>query len=215
LNHLFGRVVHQTFVLFLLSSLAACVDASPAREPIVGMPCEGCELVFEGLPEKLGSNARIAPASEPGEPMTLRGRVLGPEGKPRGDVIVYAYQTDARGIYPSAATRHGKLRGWAQTDREGRYAFETIRPGSYPNSNNPAHIHMHVIERGCGTYYIEDVHFTDDPLLTAEARGMVSSGRGGSGIGTPVKKDGRWAIERDITLGLNVPGYSGCGEIRR
>ncbi len=25
---------------------------------------------------------------------------------------------------------------------DGRFTFETIRPGSYPNSNNPPHVHF-------------------------------------------------------------------------
>ena len=110
-----------------------------AQEPIVGLPCEGCEAVFQGLPSALGSTARIARAGEPGTPKTITGRVLGPDSRPRSGVVVYAYQTNARGLYPTAARaagaasrRHGLLRGWARTDAQGRYAFDTIRPAGYP-----------------------------------------------------------------------------------
>ena len=29
-----------------------------------------------------------------------------------------------------------------RADGDGRFTFETIRPGSYPNSNNPPHVHF-------------------------------------------------------------------------
>ena len=40
-----------------------------ADEPVIGGPCEGCELVFVGKPEELAPETRIAAADEPGEPM--------------------------------------------------------------------------------------------------------------------------------------------------
>ncbi|MFN7979356.1 MAG: hypothetical protein U0P30_14565 [Vicinamibacterales bacterium] len=193
-----------------------------AREPIVGLPCEGCEAVFEGRPSTLSSTSRIAPAGEPGQAMTLTGRVLDRDGRPRPGVVVYAYHTDAGGLYPRPATsvgaagdRHGRLRGFAVSGADGRYTFQTIRPAAYPTREAPAHIHMHVIEPGCGTYYVDDVMFTDDPLLTPDARIRYSNGRAGSGIVTPVREGGAWTATRDILLGRGVPGYPVCGAGRR
>ncbi len=208
-----------------LAIAATEIGALPGRPlafwmtPVVGMPCEGCEAVFVGMPKKLESAARIAPPGEAGEAMLITGRVLDAAGKPRANVIVYAYHTDASGIYPppaqslgAAADRHGRLRGWAVTDRGGRYSFTTIRPASYPGRRIPAHVHMHVIEPGCATYYIDEIVFTDDPLLTPAERGQHQAHRAGSGITTP-RRDGAgkpWRVERDIRLGLNIPGHPGC-----
>lgn len=198
--------------------LAAVSAQTPAREPIVGLPCDGCEAVFQGLPAALTSTVRIAPAGEPGVPMTITGRVLGPDGTPRAGVVVYAYQTNAAGVYPAAAAapgdaarRHGALRAWVVSGADGRYTFETIRPGSYPARDTPEHVHMHVIERGCAAYYIDDVMFTDDPLLTPAVRRRQDGARAGSGIATPTRVEGRWHVTRDIRLGLNIPGYPPCG----
>jgi protocatechuate 3,4-dioxygenase beta subunit len=193
--------------------------ATMAEEPVVGGPCQGCDAVFAGQPAKLSSVARIAPAGEPGEPMIVSGRVTGADGQPRANIIVYAYQTDARGIYPKPARslgpwpdRHGRLRGWVNTDAEGRYTFETIRPGSYPSQSEPQHIHMHVIEPGCSTYFIDNVVFTDDELLPRSERRDDGKARGGSGITTPRRASASapWKVTRDIRLGLNVPGYQAC-----
>jgi protocatechuate 3,4-dioxygenase beta subunit len=208
----------STCMQLLIVALAAGLAVCPAAEPIVGSPCEGCEAVFEDMPQNPSSRARIAPANEAGEPMVITGRVIARDGKPRAGAIVYAYHTDAHGIYPkpenslgAAADRHGRLRGWARSDADGRYTFETIRPASYPTRNVPAHVHMHVIERSCATYYIDEIVFTDDPLLTPVERGRHEDGRGGSGVTSPTKDAaGVWKVVRDIQLGMNIPGYPGC-----
>lgn len=196
-------------VVFLLAAAGAFAD-----EPVVGLPCEGCEAVFAGAPDEPAVKARIAPLGEPGEPLVLTGLVTGADGKPRAGVIVYAYQTDAKGIYPRPEKslgrwpdRHGRLRGWALTDSHGRYTFETIRPGAYPGRTVPQHIHVHVIEPRCATYYIDEIRFTDDPLLE---RGAREDRRGGSGIVTPTRAAGVWHVTRDIRLGFNIPGHPGC-----
>jgi protocatechuate 3,4-dioxygenase beta subunit len=200
---------------------AACVEAQAVgarqQEPVIGGPCEGCEAVFVGLPDSSRWAARIAPADEPGEPMIIEGTVFDGDGQPAAGVIVYAYHTDASGVYPederlrgTEAFRHGRLRGWARTDSMGRYRFTTIRPASYPSGTNPAHVHMHVIEPGCCTYWIASIHFSDDPLLSDEEREEVEGGRGGDGLVTPGRDAADvWQVRRDIVLGRRVPGYEG------
>jgi protocatechuate 3,4-dioxygenase, beta subunit len=186
----------------LVAALAARTFAA-AREPVLGGPCEGCEWVFDDQPAKLSSRARIAPPDEPGVPMVIEGVVTRAGGAPAGGIIVYAYHTDATGIYPPAGNRHGRLRGWAVTDAQGRYRFDTIRPGAYPGRSIPQHVHMHVIEPGRGTYYIDELRFTDDPLITDANR--RTDERGGKGLVTPEKRGDGWYARRDIALGLNIP----------
>ena len=191
-----------------LAATAAVMVSAPAvaDEPVIGGPCEGCELVFVGMPDDLTSEERIAPPDEPGEPLRIEGVVIDDEGRPVPGIVVYAYHTDAEGIYPAGTTRHGRLRGWARTDTEGHYRFDTIRPAAYPGSSIPQHVHMHVIEPGRGTYWIDSLHFTDDPLL--EARHRDDDPRGGSGVVTPRRDAGGvWHVRRDIALGENVPRH--------
>lgn len=199
----------MTSIRSLLPLAASLLAASSvAQEPVIGGPCEGCEWVYVDMPEQIPSSARIAPVDEPGEPLTLEGTVYSTGGEPVRDVVVYAYQTNAAGIYPAGTTRHGRLRAWTRTDARGRYRFDTIRPGAYPGRDEPEHIHMHVIEPGIGTYYIDSVTFTDDPLLTPAIASRAGDARGGSGRSTPVRdEDGAWLVRRDIRLGSNVPGY--------
>ncbi len=212
--------------LALAFVLAAACDASAGRRddtnainrrvPVIGHPCEGCEAVFDGMPVAIPSHLKLAPVNEPGVPMRVSGRVLGGAGRVRAGVVIYAYQTDHAGIYPRLAQRlgretmrHGRLRGWVRSDAQGRYVIDTIRPGSYPGEDIAEHIHMHVIEPGCFTYYIDDLMFLDDPKLSAEER-RQSRGTGGNGFVMPVLVDGRWQAERDIVLGRGVPGHREC-----
>lgn len=205
--------------MLILVSILGCAKprdlADAHRVPIVGGPCEGCEAVFEGMPANLSETARIAAPNEPGEPLRIEGKVTHVDGTAAPGTIVYAYHTNDRGIYPKdeslrgqAAYQHGSLRGWARAGDDGRYQFETIRPAGYPTDSTPAHVHMHVIEPGRCTYYIDSIHFTDDPRLTPVHREAEDLGRGGSGIVTPSKDSGgTWRVQRDIILGAAISGY--------
>lgn len=198
--------------------LASAAGTAAQEEPVVGLPCEGCDAVFVGLPETVPSTSRIASPGEPGEPMRIEGTIMDRSGTPAPAVIIYAYHTDAQGVYPrterlqgTPAFRHGRLRGWARSDQNGRYAFETIRPASYPDTETPAHVHMHVIEPGRCTYYLDSIHFTDDPRAGEQESGQADEPRGGSGLVEPRRDaSGRWIVEREIVLGRGVPRYERC-----
>lgn len=208
-----------------LALLAACnapagnrsmVTQSNRPVPVIGNSCEGCEAIFDGIPADIPSQIRLAPSGEPGVPMRIFGRVLDGSGRARAGIVVYAYQTDHTGIYPRPrqrlgreAMRHGRLRGWVRSDAQGRYAIDTIRPGSYPGQDVAEHVHMHVLEPGCFTYFIDDLMFLDDPKLSAEER-QQAHGTGGNGFLRPAMVSGVWWVERDIVLGLGVPGYREC-----
>jgi protocatechuate 3,4-dioxygenase beta subunit len=114
------------------------------------------------------SSIVIAGPNEPGERLVVTGRVI--EGtKPVAGASVYVFQTDAKGLY--APGRSGpdaeldpRLHGALRTDAEGRYRYETIRPGSY--GGNAAHVHYVVVARGYKPR-IFDLWFQDDPILVA------------------------------------------------
>jgi protocatechuate 3,4-dioxygenase beta subunit len=102
------------------------------------------ERAQQQRPSALTSTGRIAPASEPGSPLIVRGQLLNVDGSPAAGAVVFAYQTDRGGLYDKRENgpHSWRLRGWVQTGADGRFTFETIRPGSYPNSNNPPHVHF-------------------------------------------------------------------------
>ncbi len=199
-------------VSFLICGLA-CAQPNSKIQRAVGGPCEDCDLMFAGMPSQLSWKAQLIREEELGQPLIISGTIYQVDGKtPARDVILYVYQTDNKGLYSSLpsqkhALRHGRLRGWMKTDERGRYEFKTIRPASYPDSNNPQHIHPIVKEPGLTEYWIDEFVFEDDPLLTQKARESLPN-RGGSGIVRLTKNDqGVWIGTHDIVLGLHVTGY--------
>lgn len=200
-------------VVILNNSCHAQRKQSPATR-LVGGGCDGCEGIYEGMPQLLSSQTEIASTAEPGERMEISGHIYQMDGKtPAPNVILYVYHTDAKGYYSPApdatniARRHGHLRGWLKTNESGEYKFTTIKPAPYPSGDNPAHIHPILKEPDKNEYYIDEYLFDDDPLLTRERRARLEN-RGGSGIIHLVKRtDGVWTGKRDIVLGLNIPDY--------
>ncbi len=168
--------------------------------------CEWCGA--QDAPAKVPlTTMTIADASEPGERLRITGTVYLRDGKtPAADVLVFAYQTNAAGVYPRRgdergnAKRHGYLRGWLRTDASGRYELLTIRPGVYPSRNEPAHIHMTISQPGHEEYWIDDIWFDGDALLTDRILARQKQ-RGGNGI-IKLERDasGTWQGVRDIVL---------------
>ena len=123
-------------------------------------------------PANAPSTGRLTPAGEPGPALSVSGVVVDPDGKPVAIASLYAFQTDAEGYYgvkPVSDNRNPRLKILLRTDAQGRWSFETIRPGSYPNSRAPGHIHFEVTAQGFATKIFEIV-FDGDPFITAEMR---------------------------------------------
>jgi protocatechuate 3,4-dioxygenase beta subunit len=189
----------------LLPGCARAGAVSPARPDLYH--CDGCEAALERSPTGLASSARMARSGDPGEPMILRGTVRHADSDtPAANVIVYAYQTNAAGLYADGSDesrqsrRHGRLRAWARTGGDGRYSFDTIKPAPYPDHTMPAHVHLMIAEPGRRPYYLDQVVFAGEFGVTPEYRARQEL-RGGSGI-TRLRRTGagQWLATRDIVL---------------
>jgi protocatechuate 3,4-dioxygenase beta subunit len=212
-----GKIMKLFSVLICFSLSLTCdpnIQQQNQNGKTVGGGCDGCEAIYEGMPKNLSRETTIADSKEPGEPLEISGTVYQADGKtPARDVILYVYQTDAKGHYSPApgatglTRRNGHLRGWMKTDERGQFKFHSVKPAPYPGRNIPAHIHPIIKEPDKNEYYIDEIRFDDDPLLTIEERAKEEK-RGGSGIIKLIKnQNGVWIGRRDIVLGLNIPNY--------
>ena len=123
-------------------------------------------------PANAPSTGRVTPTGEPGPALSVSGIVVDAGGKPVANASLYAYQTDAEGYYgvkPVSDSQNPRLKILLRTDSGGRWSFGTIRPGSYPNSRAPGHIHFEVTAQGFATKVFEIV-FEGDPFITAQMR---------------------------------------------
>ncbi len=205
--------------LLVFFSLQSCGQSSNPVQPQqtirVGGGCEGCEAIFESpvALNELGWQDTLADYNEAGPKLHITGTVYNADGHtPAPGVVLYVYHTDQNGIYPKRgdekgwAARHGYLRSWIKTDAQGRYAFHTLKPASYPQATEPAHIHIIVKEPNRNEYYMDDFVFDDDPFLNASHRQRLQN-KGGSGILKPSKQNGVLTAKRDIVLGKNIEDY--------
>lgn len=191
-----------------------------AGELKVGGPCEGCEAIYESPVSfaELNEVDTLPDFNEAGPKLVISGKIYKQDGKtPASNVILYIYHTDQAGNYSTKGNapdgyregwgkRHGYIRGWIKTDAEGSYTFYTLVPASYPNSNNPKHIHPTVKEPGKTEYWIDEFVFADDPLLPQSERERKNP-VGGNGVLKTTMKNGVLYATRDIILGLNVKDY--------
>ena len=172
--------------VLIASALLACGPAIAEGDPVFVRMWEEAQ---KDRPARIPVQGRIAPEGEPGQPMRIEGTAYLQDGRtPAAGMVIFAYQTDAQGLYHEKGARTWRLHGWAQTDRQGRFGFLTVRPGVYPNRSTPAHVHFTMDGKGLSRRWTGDLEFADDPLLTDVHRSR-SSAAGRFGSIRPVARD--------------------------
>lgn len=172
------------------------------------------------LPKNIHSKDTSPGWIQSGQKILLTGVVYQSGGKtPAPGVVLYYYQTNVEGRYihkpeekrsmppNEKGQTHGYIRGWVKTDSLGKYSIYTVRPGAYPARDFPAHVHVTIKEPNeIKEYYIDDFVFDDDKLLTSAYRKKMEN-RAGTGVVRLVQKGNLHIGERNIILGLNIPGH--------
>lgn len=204
------------FLLAIVISFSACSQIGITKK--IGGACEGCEAIHESpiAFEKLTSTVTLPDFNDAGPKIEISGIVYQRDGMtPAKDVVIYVYHTDQTGVYPTKGNetgwgkRHGYIRGWVKTDKNGFYQIYTLKPAAYPNRKDPAHIHITIKEPDKNEYYIDEYLFVDDPLLPKQRE---ANPRGGDGVVKLVDTEKNIShATRHIILGLNVPDYPYTG----
>ncbi len=159
---------------------------------------------FPPPPSDISHIASMVTENEPGERLIINGIVYAGDGRtPLPGFVLYLYQTDATGVYnkTDGSWQRPRIRGWVRTDSDGKYEIRTIKPGSYPGSRNPAHIHVIVKPADKDPDWIDEFLFDGDPFLSESDRKRVTE----EGAFSPVMKvtrdgDGTLRARRDIRI---------------
>jgi protocatechuate 3,4-dioxygenase beta subunit len=138
------------------------------------------EAGFRDLIKEYASSgkATIVTSTEPGEKITVKGLVVDKSGKPLKNYLIYFYHTMADGLYAENKNQPGKpfqgqtsiakLFLYVRTDLDGKFEFDTIKPGGYPGESFPAHIHVEIFGSDSNTIYSTELQFYDDPRMNKE-----------------------------------------------
>jgi protocatechuate 3,4-dioxygenase beta subunit len=135
-----------------------------------------------------------------GEPLVVVGTVHAHDCAPLAGATLTMYQTDANGEYgPGHGTDNMLccyLGGNVQTDAQGHFQVNTVRPAHYRGEANPppAHIHLEVSHPDAPILNSEIV-FADDELLPANAQSQ------GLIVTTPTGDADGWRAVAEIVMG--------------
>ena len=158
--------------LLTIVSRALCVSIAAASFTTVLSIVDVAAQSVHEAPANAPAAGRVAPAGEPGQPLTVSGVIVGPDGVPVPNASLYIYQTDHEGYYgvkPASDNRNPRLKLFLRSDARGAWSFETVKPGSYPNGRVPAHIHFEVSAAG-RTSRVFEIVFEGDPFITDDMR---------------------------------------------
>lgn len=149
-----------------------------APRAVIAAACKPTETNSLGpfYREQAPFRAALAAPSEPGEPLTITGRVLAGDGcTPLRDAIVDAWHANSRGEYYNVSADRNdepeqyRLRGRVKTNAKGEYRFETIMPGTYSmgSSMRPRHVHFIASHPGA-RQLVTQMYFAGDPNLATD-----------------------------------------------
>ena len=186
----------------------------PSPSQVIGGPFENGAFMYIDIPSDINAVDTSKAWGCGGQKILITGKIYASDGTtPAPNVVLYYYHTDTSGLYTAdedlnpEVSRHGSFRGWVKSDLKGNYSIFTVRPGSYPNRDFSAHIHLSIKEPDLAQeYYIDALVFDDDPLLTTEKLAQHKN-RGGSGILKLIPFYDIQIAKHDIMLGMNIPNY--------
>jgi protocatechuate 3,4-dioxygenase, alpha subunit len=117
-----------------------------------------------------------------GQRIAIAGRVLDGSGLPVTDAVLEIWQADADGSYASKHAPSSNVKpaftGWGRkaADSEGRFRFDTIKPGAVPGPDGKPmapHVTLWIVARGINIGLHTRIYFEDeaeanavDPVLT-------------------------------------------------
>jgi protocatechuate 3,4-dioxygenase alpha subunit len=127
-----------------------------------------------------GCNVLVGPRT-PGERIRIEGTVFDGAGQRVDDALVEIWQADARGRYHEDPDFSGF--GRCGTDSNGRFSFDTIKPGAPAGVHAAPHVDVIVFARGMLLHAFTRLYFSDDRLDEDSLLGTVDAARRGTLVG--------------------------------
>ena len=143
---------------------------------------------------------RLVQSGTEGRRIRIEGRVLDGDGLPVADALVEIWQANAHGRYhhpadTGTAALDPAFTGFGRsgTDDEGRYWFETVRPGRVPFDDHrlqASHIVVTVFARGLLNHAVTRLYFGDDPTIASDPiLALVPESRRATLLAQPTEPD--------------------------
>ena len=121
------------------------------------------------------SAEKLCSDNERGTKIIIKGRILDVHKQPIPNARLFIFHADDSGYYAPLDSVQNKMNegdprifGYLTADELGNYAFQTIRPASYPRQYNgrtiPQHIHISIVAIGYKTRTMQ-MAFDNDPAL--------------------------------------------------
>lgn len=146
-----------------------------------------------------------------GQPIRIEGRLLDGQGEPVADALVEIWQANAHGRYdhplddrdrPLEAGFSGF--GRAGTDDDGRFWFETIKPGRVPGpggAEQAPHLVVTLFARGLLNHVVARLYFADEPSNDQDPiLALVPAARRGTLVARPAGGGERVLYRWDVVL---------------
>jgi protocatechuate 3,4-dioxygenase alpha subunit len=159
-------------------------------------------FLFGLVPSSIGGTDiitnKLATPEASGERIRIEGAVFDGDGVPVPDAVLEIWQADGAGRYPSVsadARPNAAFRGFgrAATDADGRFTFETIKPGRAAGANGALqapHVLVTLFARGVLKQMVTRIYFSDEAsnaddsvlaLVPADRRATLIAARNGTG----------------------------------
>ncbi len=118
---------------------------------------------------------KLAKLNESGTKMIISGRILNLDcNEFIPNTVIDVWHANDAGQYDNQGY---SLRGYTESNDQGFYLFETIKPGKYLNGNSfrPSHIHFKITPPGFSTLTTQ-LYFEGDTSITNDAAASIHSG---------------------------------------
>lgn len=159
------------------------------------------------------NNNKLAKDTEPGQPIRISGRVLNKDCTQHiPNATIDIWHADDSGQYDNSGY---KLRGKVQSNSEGYYLFESIKPGKYLNGSKyrPSHIHFKISAPGFSVLTTQ-LYFAGDTSIADDAAASISSGQyDATQRIIELKDDGNGVLEGAWDIIIDAQGVNGINNL--